>query len=187
MGGTPALEDDLATQLSSLRPAERSYRRTLAFFLGALVASAPPAFLSAGVDMLDPPLAAVVPVTAAFLIVGVLRAAAAARELRTRAPRRRRLHVAMLHATALLFGGVGGATLSWETARFLDARLDGAPTTPAVARRVAVHGSGAETRAIYRLEEGGREAELTLLGADPPSSIDVDVHRGALGWRWVER
>jgi hypothetical protein len=187
MGTARAVADDLATQVTSRRPAERAYRRTLALFLGVLVASAVPAFLSAGVDLLDPPIAIVAPVTAIFMVVGLVRARAAATELRTRAPRRRVLHVVMLHATALLFAGLGGATLAWETTRFLDARLDRAPTTPAVARRVDVRAKGDETRATYRIEGPSGEAELVVVGADPPETLDVDVHPGALGYRWVAR
>lgn len=188
MATAPAVADDLAAQVISRRPAEQAYRRALAVFLGVLVASAIPAFLSAGVDLLDPPIAIVAPITAVFLVVALLRARAAATELRTRAPRRRLVHVVMLHATALLFAGLGGATLAWETTRFLDARLDGAPTTPAVARRVDVRSKAGETQATYRIEGvRGGHAEIVLVGADPPETIDVDVHPGALGYRWVAR
>lgn len=187
MGTARAVADDLATQVTSRRPGERAYRRTLAVFLGVLVASAVPAFLAARVDLLDPPIAIVAPVTAVFMVVGLWRARAAASELQTRAPRRRLLQVVMLHATALLFAGLGGATLAWETTRFLDARLDRAPSTPAVARRVEVRAKGGETRATYRIEGLHREAEIVVVGADPPETIAVDVHPGALGYRWVAR
>lgn len=176
--------EHLASQIALDRPGERAYRRALAFFLGSIVVSAIPSFLSSGVDLLDAPWHVAVPVTAAYVGLAVVRARGAARELVTRRPEHRAVQVVIVYAMGVLFAGIGGATLSWETTRLLDHRLDDDPGRSLVARRVAVHdGGGRGPRAEYLLPGSG--GTFVVRRDDAPEELVVRVHEGALGYRWV--
>lgn len=184
--GDAADDEDLASQLTHDRPGEHAYRRALALFLGALILSAVPAFLSADVDLLDAPWPPTVVVTSAFVALAIVRARAAARELSTRGRLHRAAQVALLYGTAVLFATLGGATLTWETIRFLDHRLDRGPAHEAVATRVAAFTDGRGTVAEYRTETPEGPGTFTVRRDGPPETMVVRVHPGALGLRWVD-
>jgi len=178
-------DEDLASQVTHDRPGEHAYRRALAFFLGALILSAVPAFLSAGIDLLDEPWIPMAVVTTPFVGLAVVRARGAARELVTRGRLHRAAQVALLYGTAVLFAALGGATLTWETIRFLDHRLDRDPGRETEAARIAVFADGRGTVAEYRVQPD-RPGTFTVRGEAPPETVMVRVHPGALGLRWVD-
>jgi hypothetical protein len=181
-----ATDEDLASQIPHDRPGEHAYRRALAFFLGALIISAVPAFLSADVDLLDAPWASTAVVTAAFVALALARARAASRELSTRRGLHRAAQVALLYGTSVLFATLGGATLTWETLRFLDHRLDRSRGHEVEAIRIAAFADGRGTVAEYRTETPERPGTFTVRGDSPPERMVVRVHPGALGLRWVD-
>lgn len=181
-----ATDEDLASQVTHDRPGEHGYRRALAFFLGSLVLSAVPAFLSADVDLLDEPWLPTLGVTAAFVALAVVRARAAARELSTRNRLHRAAQVALLYGTAVLFATLGGATLTWETIRFLDHRLDRGAGHEVEATRIAAFTDGRGTVAEYRTDTLERPGTFTVRGDGPPETRVVRVRPGALGLRWVD-
>jgi hypothetical protein len=176
-------EEPVASQIALDGSGVRAYRRALAFFLASVVASTIPAFASAGVALLDPPWHVTAPITAAYLAFALVRARAAARELATRRPGQRALHVALVYVTALLFAGLGGATIAWETTRLVDHQLDRGPGHAAIAQRTARR-DGPFPTSEYRLVgvDGGT---FVVRGHDAPEAIVVEVHDGALGYRWV--
>lgn len=184
--GQHVADEDLASQVTHDRPGERAYRRVLAFCLGTLLLSAIPAFLSAGVDLLDEPWIPMAVVTAAFVGLAAARAHGAARELVTRGRLHRAAQIALLYGTAVLFAALGGATLTWETIRFVDHRLDRGEGREAEATRIAVFADGRGTVAEYRVEGPDRPGTFTVRGDAPPDTLTVRVHPGALGLRWVE-
>lgn len=101
-------------------------------------------------------------------------------------PERRGKLTAMLCAVAVVVALSGGSSLAYVVVPVVDCQLDKSTGHLVHARLVRRYRTGRTHKADYELTEPEVVGTFSVTTESAPDEIDVKLHTGALGARWVE-
>ena len=170
-------------------PAEdRSFRNALIVGLAPIPMAGAIALLSSPATMVDVCWSATLGIMAAFAIPAVVLARRGAREMSRDEPERRGKLTAMLCAVAFVVALSGASLLAYVVVPVVDCKLDKSAPQLVHARLVHRYRTGRTLNAEYELtgQEAGGTFSVKSETEKTPEELDVKVHKGALGARWVD-